>query len=254
MTSEAAIKQLLEAYDFKVEKIPEQDHETPDFLVQGKRESYLVECKERQDDKAELQAKESLLRSGGVYSEAITTSRKRSVYKGIRKAASQLQHGPSHVDFRLAWYHVTGARAELKAQQIVSSLYGSMDLIDWDNGDNRLRPCYYFEFSEFFRLRGQLDGAVASFGDKGVLCLNNHSKKYDKLKSSELRRIFSAGIRDPIEEEKLGDAYIADTDIDRRDKKAILAYLQKKYGTKLIDINMNHFSASALVPDDPGRK
>lgn len=247
MHAEELIRNLLEAHNFKVTKIQEQDHETPDFLVEGKRETYLVECKGRHDDKGELEKKRKTLMSGEAYSEAISTLRESTASERIRKAASQLKEGPSDVNFRLIWYHAFGEHAELKAKQIISSLYGTVDLMDWGNGDEYLRPCYYFDFSGFFRMRDQLDGAVVSFANSGVFCLNDHSEKYKKLKSSELCAIFGNAIRDAIEEERLGEAYIADTDVDRSNKEEVTAYLNQKYGTEFLDINITHHFASVMV-------
>jgi len=97
-----------------------------------------------------------------------------------------------------------------------------------------MKPCYYFEFSEFYDLRNVLDGAVVGFqGRDGVyyaaLYINNFSKKKMELLESRLAKDFSSSLCNPDAMEKDGEIYIADCEVSRKKTSEVLDYLQTKY-------------------------
>jgi len=112
-----------------------------------------------------------------------------------------------------------------------------------------LYRCFYFYDSDFYLHRARIDGAIISTPIEGKLLLNNHSEKYEALKSSKLKQRLMPGVLDPLLEEASGVAYIADCDNDRKDKASTLAFLAKKYGREnMTDITMKHVSGEVLVP------
>jgi len=129
------------------------------------------------------------------------------------------------------------------------TLFGSVNMIDIGDGSNIMKPCYYFVNSSFYRYKDRIDGAVISSLNKYALCINNYSPNYNSFKRSSFCEAFKDGVIDPIEREKKDSAYIADTEIDRRNKGEVLKYVQEKYKkSKLIDLNFTGYSASVLVP------
>ena len=132
--------------------------------------------------------------------------------------------------------------------QFRGSLYGLVDVLDMENKNTR--TCYYFGFSEFFRYRDVLDGAILTAGYNLLqLCINNLSPRANEFRKSPLVEVFSEGVLDPTQLEKQNKAYIADCDVDRCDKAQVLAYLQSKYQKGwLIDINLAKHTASIAVP------
>ena len=51
MSHESYVIQLIESWlGYEVEKIPESDEKSPDFIVSGSGERYLIELKTKTDD------------------------------------------------------------------------------------------------------------------------------------------------------------------------------------------------------------
>jgi hypothetical protein len=138
-----------------------------------------------------------------------------------------------------------GEYSEIQMEQFKSAVYGSVDMVDWGSDDNVIRPCFYFENSDFFNHKDVLDGAIVSNVEKGELCLNSFSSKYEKLKVSELSTVFGGAVLDPVKKERNGDAYLADTNIDRKKSSEIRTFIQTKYSKpKLIDMDFGHHIAT----------
>ncbi len=251
MGDENYIDQILQSFGFVVEKIAEGKDRSPDFLVQGENENYLIELKSKFDDPIETEKRREVLGTGEIAEKHDTTGRKNTISKIIRDSVKQLSSIEHVVDYKLVWLHAVDRHQDMKLEQFKSTLYGSVDIFDLDEFSGNLIPCYYFGFNEFFPASDTLDGAVVSTLEKATLCLNTFSPNYNKLKDSELALQFGKGVLDPLTQELKGDAFVIDNNIDRRDQRALIRYLNKKYKrNKLQPMVMGFHSASVLVPSD----
>jgi len=251
MNQENYIKQVLQSFGFEVKKIAEGTEQSPDFLVTGKNENYLIELKSKFDDRVEIHKSREILISGNIAEKHDTTGRKNTISKIVRDSVKQLSCIEHAVNFKLVWLHAVDRYQDLKLDQFKSTLYGLVNIFDLDEFSGNLIPCYYFGFNEFFPASYTLDGAVVSTAEKATLCLNTFSPKYECLKNSELAEKFGKGILDPLTQELNGRAFIIDTNIDRKDQRAIIRYLNNKYNrNKLQPMFMGFHSASVLVSNE----
>jgi len=153
------------------------------------------------------------------------------------------------VDFRIIWLLALGDKPEIKLQQFEMTLFGLSNIVDLNDSSNTMKPCFYFSESSFHRYRNRIDATVISTLDNAKLCINNHSPNYKSFKNSKLCASFGKAVVDPIEREDKGKAYIADSDISKVNKGAILKHIQDKYGRpKLMDLNFTHYSAAMAIP------
>jgi hypothetical protein len=131
-------------------------------------------------------------------------------------------------------------------------LYGLRDIADMSDEKSNLKECYYFSFSDFFRHKMGLDGAILTMDSQLQVCVNDCSPNVEKFRCSALVQTFRGGVVDPMDLERQGHAYIADCDHDRRDRNKVISYLQKKYGKKrFMDFNLAKHSAMVRVPRLP---
>jgi hypothetical protein len=84
--------------------------------------------------------------------------------------------------------------------------------------------------------------------DSGEVHSASLSPNYAALKASPVVAAFGDCVEDPLQRESEGVSFVVDGDIDRNDEAALLAYLQKKYGTvPLMKFDLGHLSASVRV-------
>ena len=115
-----------------------------------------------------------------------------------------------------------------------------------------MRTCYFFYNSDFYRYR-DLDGAYLVVADRTSatvrLCLNPFSAQWQTLRDSPFANKLATGLIDPLGQEAAGSAMVVDTEIDRKDKEAILNYLRAKHGIpRLLNMDMNMASAVVVSP------
>ena len=241
MKSEALITRILNAYGYTATKIPESDEKTPDFDVRSDQDSkaYVIELKSRLDNPAEISEREQRLRDGNLVESIKDTGRINAISNRIGEAYEQLQkYDKSEYDFRIIWLLAVDQNQDLKLRQFESTLYGRVPIFSLDSGAQTC-DCYYFQFNDFYRYRGGIDGAIISTDRKVKLLLNSYSDQYKDLRNSLLASKFGGGVLDPLALEQNGNAYIADCDIDRRKENYVIRYLCDKYGK-------NHMQAIPL--------
>ncbi len=169
----------------------------------------------------------------------------------LRTQLDSFQKEP--IDFRLLWLHARHPYESLQLMQFEATLYGTVDLLDLAETP-LARPCFFFTYSEFFRFREVLDGAFVASDNQGVFCLNSFSPRFEKLKNSQLCRAFR-GIRDPIDLERTGEAYVADCDVSRKDRAAVLEYVKVKYARpRLIPFEPRRHTAQISLPRAGGSR
>jgi len=248
MKNEEFIIQILEHWGLSVEKIPESEHPTPDFIATAENSSYLIELKTKSSNPEVVEQRESVLDAGEIFKEHTPMERRNRLSGIIHSATNQLRSFDAGEAIQLVWLHSIGHAADAQMQLFETAVYGSTTLVDWsENGISG--DCYFFTNSDFFRYREDLDGAVISTPKEAKICLNPLSNNYEKFKRSFLCTTLDQGICDPYERERAGVAYIVDGDVDRNCKNAVLRYLRNKYQQeKLMDMTMNHMSVSLAYP------
>ena len=174
MRAEEIVKKVLEEYfGLQVEKIPECEQKTPDFFAHNGGEKYLVEVKEKESNPEMAQGREEALSNGELYEIAQSIEPRATLASIIRSGKHQID---SFVDdentFRIVWVHCSGLACSATKEQILSGIYGSETVIDCGNEEAFLRTCYYFNESQFFRYRADIDAVILSFRDsKAKMCL-----------------------------------------------------------------------------------
>lgn len=222
---------------FSIEKIPESNEKTPDFLISG-TERILIEQKTKFDDRELYEEQEDVLNSGEVFQHGELTGYTSKIAKIIGEGNSQLkkQKKSTNSDFCFLFIITSGVNASTQVKQFSSTFYGIMPIVDFDDSSRIAKNCYYFTESQFFRCRETLDGAflVNSYNGQLKLLINDKSSNYERLKKSKFLAQFEANVPcvDPIELEANGKAYVADCQIDRRKLDEVKQYVFKKYGIK----------------------
>lgn len=249
-------KQVLEeAWGAKVRVLPTSSKDECDLLADFEGVRLLVEEKTKFDDPLEQQKREATLAAGEVHGSVLPLRHNNRLSGIVRKATKQLSSTASDIDhqFRIVWFTGVGFHAEAKHYQFISTLYGSTRIFELNKP--KMRECYFFRNSDFFRYRDSLDGAVAAFlkGDNLTvkLCLNPYSNSWEGLRDSPFAANFKLGLIDPVAEEAAGESYIADTDLPRTNEQTIIRFLEEKYGLEMAhNMDMNMASAVVRVPNE----
>lgn len=240
-------RQCLEQWGAKIVEIATSDKEEADFLVEMEGCRILVEEKTKFDDENFLLNRSRLLAEGKLHESFVPLVRNNRLSGIVTKAAKQLRSSSTpDMDFHLVWFTATGVHAEAKYRQFIATLYGTTNIIEMDG--SHYRRCYFFRNSDFHRHADVIDGAIVAYvsgSDIGArLCLNPLSANTDALRASVLAEKFGTAVEDPILLEQKGEAYLLDGAVDRRDRGACLAFLQRKYRTGPLDtIDLGYLSA-----------
>ncbi|MCE9555332.1 MAG: hypothetical protein K8T91_18435 [Planctomycetes bacterium] len=228
---ELAARQWFESQKLKVSRILEvPGQRRADYSVTEPGAEYVTECKDKDDplfQKAllkEARQKGMAVGAAGVF----RTNTLSSVFKDAEDQVASTPAAPGA--FRIVWFSSTGPGGDFVADQATRTLFGSVDVIPWPDMHHHLdaKLCFYFGMNDFFRLRS-LDAALVWNGKGIALCVNNYSPRYEAFKVSSLYRAFPNPM-DPVEEARLGRAYLLDADIDRRDQSAAQKAVCAKYG------------------------
>ncbi|EGQ8028932.1 hypothetical protein ACWOKN_004326 [Vibrio vulnificus] len=232
---ENEVLEYFQKLSFSIEKIPESNEKTPDFLISGS-EKILIELKAKFDAKELRDEQENVLTSGEVFQHGELTGYTNKVAKVISDGKSQLkkQKRATESDFCFLFIVASGVNASTQVKQFHSTFYGIMPIVDFADNSNIAKNCYYFTESQFFRCRDTLDGAflVNSYSGQLKILINDKSLNYEKLKKSKFWRQFAANVPyiDPVELESKGSAYIADCLIERKEADKVQQYVFDKYG------------------------
>jgi hypothetical protein len=249
MDYELAILQYFKYLGYIGEKIPEGTEETPDFLIYDDSINFIVELKTKLPSDEEISHRQKTLASGNFYNIQEKIVRTNKLSRITRHAATQLKNYGGQDLFRIVFLLTTGHLAEPRFKQFEASLYGSTTIVDFPKG--LALPCFFFYDSDFFRDRDTLDAAIVSTESDRLLLLNPHSPRASLFRECSLCERFDGGIIDPIELEKQGKAYYADTVIDRREEEKVLSFLRNKYHSEtLTKVDMNFMSGTINFPSE----
>lgn len=245
--TEKFVKNFLEHNKFNVEKIEECETKTPDFFAKFDFENYIIEVKDK-NDSDELKQDLGKMDEGQMLNIEFDLQNTGTIDKIISKAKAQIKQIAENEDdiFRVIWFHSSAIHNEAYKEQIITSLYGTVVL--WDlNSDKDVGKCYYFNNSKFFRYRNEIDAVIVADDKSAQLCLNTFTPRYEQIKQSELVKVFKEGTLDPFQEEVEKRGYVADTDIDRRDIKEVLNYVDSKYCTNFKIFPMKYYSGMMTI-------
>ncbi|MCB1566203.1 MAG: hypothetical protein R3F12_01745 [Lysobacteraceae bacterium] len=228
-----AIRQSLGTLGICASRLPERaDLKTADLEAFLGDERYLIEVKQRErttnyvDDVANLDPGEvtemvpERVGNRGNFS--------RTVRDGVEQLAQSIE---SDADFRLLWLDAGDEDPDLDSRQFEAALCGLVYLYSPDS--SHLLECYFFDESEFFRCRTNLDGAVISEGNEWRLILNPYSPRYSSLRDGDLVAKLGEAAWDPFKLESIGKLLVADCEIDRRNSADVLDYVSTKYSMRL---------------------
>lgn len=253
VSNPSIVEQVLEAWGATAKSLPTSTKEESDWLAVLDGCRLLVEEKTKLDNPLWEASRRAAFQSGQPYETMMPLMSTNRLSGIVRKASSQLVSTGAELDhdLRIVWLTGVGRDAEAKYHQFIATLYGSTSIIERDKPG--LKPCYFYRNSDFFRYSNHLDGAVAAHLSGNtvtmMLCLNPYSLGWQALRDSPFAKQFTTGLVDPLAEEAAGEAYVADTDQDRTDQGAVIAYLQEKYRTgPLMKIDMNMASVEIAVP------
>lgn len=230
---------------FVVREIEESEEERPDLLVNDGEALYLIEIKNKFDDKDKVIDIDKRLENGEIVEESTQICYNNNLSGIVKHAANQLMAFKDEtVDFRLIWLHAQGHSPDLQNKLFQATLYGKVDFFNLET--NKSKPCYYYMNAEFFYRRNEIDGAIISTEKGAKFCLNDYSLNYVQLKNSNLCNKFGKAVIDPIAEEIAGKAYsISDCKEDRKKGKEVFKFLRNKYpGEKLTRTNWHYYVSS----------
>ncbi|HAM38453.1 MAG: hypothetical protein A2539_00760 [Elusimicrobia bacterium RIFOXYD2_FULL_34_15] len=249
---DSLLKHLYKDKKYSIEKIKEKNNiEMPDFIIKDDINTYLIELKEKRDDEKLVKTREGELKQGNMFFSKTSQGRINTISSIIEKGYNQLKNiSENKIDFKLLFFSAEGYDAKSQIAQLRATIYGIKDIIDKNNKNEMAKPCFYFDFNDFYRFADTLDGViwVNSIESKAQFCINSFSPEYEKIKNSLIYRSFEEGICDPYEEEKNNRGYIADCDYDRRNEKEILDYIDTKYKKKFIPFSFNKVTATQIIP------
>jgi hypothetical protein len=234
---------------FRIEKVSEDgDEERADMLIFDDSVRVLLELKIKAENEAEADERDSVLNSGGIHRYSESSLRRNRMSALISKAVSQLMTTPIERDFNVLWLHGAGRYADHHGTRFIASLYGRRWLIAVSEQGGRY--CYYFDNSDFFRHRMALCAAIVSWGDEGLLCINDLHADASRFGESSFRAIFGKSCIDPPRAESNGEAYIAPADAERGNVDAMLKAVATKYNVpRLIDSTPTMHIAEAVIGD-----
>jgi hypothetical protein len=183
--TEGIALQLLESLGLTVEHVPRETSKTPDFTatdpVNGR---YVIEVKTRWDSDDFRRA----LASSGHAMSNVRLDRSNAAIDHLAHASEQLTaRRASDVDFSLVCFVVAGTHPDMLGQQLRSTLWSSVRVVDLD-APSFSKPCFYLGKSAFHS-HPDVDGvfAIHPFEGRAGLYLNAFSARRIEQSSSEPR-------------------------------------------------------------------
>jgi len=242
---ELAARSFFEHVGYVVSRIPEaNDDQRADYSIENAGERLIAEVKSRGPDE---EFERQMERVGRASSEQ-SFGRANPISRQIREASGQLAatfpENPSWP--RILVLVAAGDNPDLQVEQFRATLYGTIHLLRAGGVGAVAIPCFYFTFNDFYRFR-DIDAAVVLTPRGALLWLNAFGKRRDRVRETTLFKKLSAvgAVTDPDLLERAGEAFLVDTDMDRRDEDVTLAHVRSKYGhPELITFKPKNFRAA----------
>lgn len=246
--AEREVRSLLVEIGMGVERIAATQHEPrADYVASDSHSRYIIEVKGRDEDRLyqnDLATKEFAFREEYL-------GRTNPVSRQIREGAEQLACTPDiGTPFQVLALVTSANQSDAQAQQFHATLYGTSFIITPGSGSSGIAtPCFYFSFSEFYRLR-HVDAALVLTLGGARLLVNDLADRAGEFRSSDLYKFFDqhGALEDPPRSEADGTAFIADCELDRRDEVVMLSYVKEKYRLEhAIATNPTLYTAGTVI-------
>lgn len=235
-----------DASEIPVSKEPGQQR--PDILALLGTQRYVIECKRKFTDTV-LQTQLATKVEQGVVAMLHESAERMNVVAAVlARAATQLDAYCLHDDIRVVWIDGEGWLPALQRKQFRASFFGIREVRDCSPAKDH-RECFYFGMSDAYLHRNSIDLVLSRTDEQAELFINNFSPRYGIAVQSYMVQLFGNAALDPLRLERNGSIYLADGDVDRRNPKAVLEHLQKKYKKDtLLDFPMKAVSWTAAAP------
>jgi hypothetical protein len=223
------VKKRLEALGFQVDDVAENPKQKrPDLCASKDGTTMFVEVKTRTED-AELRARMESVGVGTTESIRVSLDKHNSLSSHVEKANTQLGAASSADDLRLLWFRAdNGLFVQDAREQIGTTLLGIRMVSAKRKGATRVRPCVYAGYADFSRYRA-IDGAMIEVDGALTLIPNQFSPRQDAFACSPIYRTIAPAILDVRQGDRHDILYVIESDIDRKDDDALLAFLLDKY-------------------------
>jgi hypothetical protein len=110
---ESKVKDWFSKHGYEINKIPESNEESPDFLIADETSTYLLELKTKFPSKEEIDERRQILSSGELHNVDEIIIFQKGLSKIISKAKNQLKNYKKGEDvLRLVWLLSAGHLAE----------------------------------------------------------------------------------------------------------------------------------------------
>jgi hypothetical protein len=243
--------EFFEMLGLAVQVIPVGTAKTPEFRATGDRRHYVVEVKARHDSEEWHRA----MTQGQVAYQERSLGYGRWVEDVSRNALKQLvTHDADHRGWWVLWLALRcQAASRTMLDEAIGSLFGVRQVVYGEAGSQAgtMQNCLFARQGVFER-HNEIVASVVSTGSGLAFCVNEFAPDYECFRNSEMYRSFArrhppTSATDLVENR--GFVKIADRSIDRRDDRALAAYLEQAYGLEnALMIDMKNHSASMTVP------
>jgi len=240
---EIFIKDVFRHFGFDLEKIGESDKKSPDFLASDDQYKILLELKTKNESQEVLEERDTVLKTGEIYSKTTPLHRNNKISKLFDKAAKQFHSKKKAIeaDFCFLILHASGPATAYHLSQFEASAYGSVKLITYGLNNEPLKDCYYFQNSDFYKHQSIIDGAVFVGENNLQFCINDLSPRYEAVKNCGFVKAFTTGVVDPTAKEAAGKAYSVRSNIDRNNEYELIEHIKQKYSIdKVTPFNFMH--------------
>jgi|GEM_PF-3350313 len=224
------VERRLKALGFDVTVVNVSPEERrPDLRTSKDGMIMFVEVKTRVTNHALRRRMESVA-VGDMQSFLVPLDKKNFLSNYVKKANAQLGAAASPADFRLLWFREDNDLfVHDFREQIGTTLLGMRMVAVLRDGGSERFPCFYAAPADFFRYR-EIDGAMVEQVDGALtLFLNQFSPREAAFASSPICQAIAPAIVDVRDGDRLGQWYVIDSDVDRKDDDALLSFLRKKY-------------------------
>jgi len=227
------VRNILLELGYLVEIIPEDNREKrADLKITKENETFIIEVKSRIENEhilTEVHKKKSL----EVTHQINPLSKSNALSKVAESAESQLNATPKQDNAFLGlWFSTDAMTGSPDAdQQMKATLLGTRHVFT----KTETLPVYFAAPSDFYRYKN-IHFTVIDKDGCGQIIINPFSNRYNDFKKSVLYIDFSKAqaILDPYEEEKSGNAFVVNGEVDRNDDQEILEFLRNRYGKEFI--------------------
>jgi hypothetical protein len=236
-------KTFLESLDYTVESISRHPiNRKADLRVTDG--PFIVEVKSRMPD-VELAAKVAAADVMEVVPFGMSLGKDNSMSGDFKTANKQLASTRAATDqFGCLLILLSDTMAKQDENEVViATLYGKrLAWLEDGIGGIETAEVFFAERNDFHRFT-EIDCAIWLRGNEAQLLCNPFSPRIEAVRSNSLYAKFRGGILDKLPD----DAYVVDSNMDRKDVPAVCAYLSKKYGRKFLNLSDLAMSG-AIVP------